>query len=240
LLVTSASPEEGKTTTACDLGITIAHAGKRVILADTDLRRPSMHRLFGVSNQVGLTSLLLDGAMPVETALIETPVAGLKLMPSGPLPPNPAELLGSELMKQRLSQLKELADVIIFDSPPVLAVADAAILGSLCSGVILVVDAGRTRSNVVRRAKESLAQVNLRVLGVILNRLTTRHASGYSYYYSHADDERRRRHRWHSSPSAAPGVGLLARLSHPIISKLPVDGRSSVVETGEVEDEEKV
>lgn len=183
LLVTSAGPGEGKTTTACNLAVTMAQAGKRVILTDTDLRRPSIHRFFGVPNQFGLTSLLLDGDLSVEDALIESTVSGLRLLPSGPLPPNPAELLGSEPMKRLVDQLKELADVIIFDSPPALAVADATILGSLCSGVVLVVDAGRTRSDMVQRGKETLEQVGLKVLGVVLNRLSTRRAGGYYYYY---------------------------------------------------------
>jgi capsular exopolysaccharide synthesis family protein len=234
LLVTSSSPGEGKTTTACNLAITMAYAGKRVILADTDLRRPSVHRFFGAFNQVGLTSLLLDNSLPVEEALVETPVVGLKLMLSGPLPPNPADLLGSEPMKQRLEQMKELADVIIFDSPPVLAMADASILGTFCSGVILVVDAGRTRSQVVRRAKEILSQLNLNVMGAVLNKLTPRHTHDYyySYYYSYADGERQRMPRGQSNTSP-PQVGLLARLTQPIRNRLPVDGRAPIVEDKE-------
>ena len=146
LLISSATPGEGKTTTACNLAITMAYAGKQVILVDSDLRRPSLHRLFKVSNQRGLTRLLLDESLPLDAALLETPVAGLKLMPSGPLPPNPADLLGSDPMKRRIEQMEALANVIIFDTPPILPVADASILGAMCSGVILVVQAGRTRS----------------------------------------------------------------------------------------------
>ncbi len=240
LLVTSTSPQEGKTTTACNLAITIAYAGKRVILADTDFRRPSVHRFFGLSNQVGLTSLLLDDTLSVEEVLVETAVAGLKLMPSGPLPPNPAELLGSAPMQKRLDQMKELADVIIFDSPPVLAVADATILGALCSGVILIVDAGHTRSDAVRRAKETLSQLNLKVLGVVLNKLTARRAGGYYYYnyYSHARSGRWHNQRRPSNTSAASKGGLLARLMQPIRNRSSTNGRSPAAEA--VEDEEKV
>lgn len=193
LLVTSASPLEGKTTIACNLGIIMAQAGRRVILVDTDLRRPDVHRFFGVPNQMGLTSLLLDETLPVEAALVDTPVEHLKLMPSGPLPPNPAELLGSEPMRERVNQMRELAEVIILDSPPVLAVTDATVLGTLASGVILVVDAGRTRSDVARRGKETLEQVGLKVLGVVLNRVPVGHGYGYYYYYSAAEGEGRRR-----------------------------------------------
>jgi protein-tyrosine kinase len=232
LLITSASPAEGKTTTACNLAITIAQAGKRVILADTDLRRPSIHRFFKVPNQVGLTSLLLDPALPPEAALVDTPVASLKVLTSGPLPPNPAELLGSEPMKQRLDQMKGLADVIIFDSPPVLAVADASILGSLCSAVILVVDAGHTRSDMVRRGKETLDQVGLKVLGVVLNKLSARRAGGYYYYYyyySLAEDESRRRRR----RGAGTGIGILERLTQRLRSS-SIDGRSVLTEEEEL------
>jgi capsular exopolysaccharide synthesis family protein len=216
LLVTSASPLEGKTTTACNLGIILAQAGRRVILADTDLRRPSVHRFFGVPNQVGLTSLLLDEALPVKAALAGTSVESLRVMPSGPLPPNPAELLGSERMKARLDQMKELADVIVFDSPPVLAVADATILGALTSGVILVVDAGRTRSDMVRRAKKMLDQVGLKVLGVVLNKLTPGRGRGYYYYYYyHGDGERRRRR---DSRHRRGPFGVIGRLGRRVTS----------------------
>jgi capsular exopolysaccharide synthesis family protein len=235
LLVTSASPGEGKTTTACNLAITIAYAGKQVILVDADLRRPSVHRFLGMYNQVGLTSLLLDDTLAVEAALLETPVVGLKMMPSGPLPPNPADLLGSEPMQRRFEQMKELADVIILDSPPILAVADATILGALCSGVILIVDAGRTRSQVVRRAKDALDQLNLRVIGAVLNKLTPRGTRGYyySYYYSYADGKSQHKRRQQPKTPAAPEAGLLARLTQPIRNKIPVDGRSPVVENRE-------
>jgi polysaccharide biosynthesis transport protein len=185
LLITSSGAGEGKTTTACNLGIAMAQAGKRVILCDGDLRRPSVHRFFGLSNRVGLTSLLLDDDLPLEAALFDTPVAGLKLMPSGPLPPNPGELLGSKPMQRRLAQLDEFADVVVFDSPSVGAVADASILGSVCSGVILVVAAGRTRRDVVQRAKAALDHVGLKVFGVVLNKRTAGPADGHYPSYAH-------------------------------------------------------
>ena len=233
LLVTSTVPGEGKTTTACNLAITMAYADQRVILVDTDLRRPSVHQFFGTSNQVGLTSLLLDPSLPLEAALIETPVEGLMVMPSGPLPPNPAELLGSEPMKQRLDQMKEWADAIIFDSPPVLAVTDAAVLGTLASGVILVVDAGRTRTHVVRQAKETLDQVNLKILGVVLNRLPPRRSGGYFYYnyYSHARNRRScKRGSKQPKTATASQIGLLGRLMQPVKSRLTANGRSAIVD----------
>jgi non-specific protein-tyrosine kinase len=231
VLVTSATPQEGKSTTAANLAITMAFAGKRVILVDADLRRPSLHRTFDVSNQIGLTSLLLDPSLAAEAVLQATPALGLRLLPSGPLPPNPADLLGSELMKGRLEEIKRSADVVIFDSPPVLAMADAAIIGSLCSGVILVVDAGCTRSQVVRRAKEALDQLNVKILGVVLNKLAPRETRGYyySYYYSYAESKRQRKRHKQPAPAAAK-PGLLARLIRPIRHRQSVNGRSSLPE----------
>lgn len=234
LLFTSASPGEGKTMTACNLAITVAYAGKQVILVDTDLRRPSIHRFFGVSNKLGLTNLLLDDTLSLGDALMETPVIGLKLLSSGPLPPNPADLLDSEPVQNRIEEMKELADVIIFDSPPVLAVADASILGGICNGVILVVDAGRTRTQLIHRAKEMLSQLNLKILGVVLNKLPPRNSSGYyySYYYSYAEGEGQRRRL--SGPSEPPEEVRLPEPVAPAIKNgMPADGRSRVVEEQE-------
>ena len=230
LLVTSVGPREGKTTTACNLAIAVAQAGRRVILVDSDLRQPSIHRFLGLRNQVGLTSLLLEEAMPVQAALSQTEVAGLQVMTSGPLPPNPSELLGSQPMRQRLDQMKRLADVIILDSPPAMVVADATILGILCSGLILVVDAGRTRADVARRGKHALDQVGLKVLGVVLNQLKPGRGSyDYHRYYEPLDGNA----HWHKRQRRLPGFplgesGWLAHLTCQIQSRLPVNGQSSV------------
>jgi capsular exopolysaccharide synthesis family protein len=240
LVVTSASPGEGKSTIACNLAATIAYAGKHVVLVDADMRRPSLHRFFKVSNQIGLTTLLLDNTLPVESALINTSVAGLKLMPSGPLPPNPADLLGSEPMKQRLEQIRERADVVIFDTPPVLAVTDAAILGGLCNGIIIVVDAGRTRSQVVKRAKEALDQLDLKVTGVVLNKLAARHTRAYySYYYSHADSKGQRRGIRLRKNSFTSMARVTSWLLQPLRNVLSPNGRTNLAEPA-VEDDQAV
>ncbi len=194
LLVTSAGPGEGKTTTAANLAVTLAQGGRRVIIIDADLRRPTLHQVFGLSNEVGISSLFLGDAPTLASVLQPTEVEGLSVITSGPLPPNPAEVLDSKQMNGILASLREQADMLILDSPPVLAVADASILGSRCSGAVLVIDSGRTRSDVCRRAVETLSKTKVKVYGVVLNRLTARRASGYYYYdyYSSQDKTRSR------------------------------------------------
>jgi non-specific protein-tyrosine kinase len=182
LMVTSAVPGEGKTTTACNLAIAMAQAGKQVILCDTELRRPTIDRVMGVSSEVGLTSLLLNRGLSVEQALIDGPVAGLRILLSGPLPPNPGELLGSEAMKERVEQLGALADLIVFDSPAVLGVADPAILAALADGILLVVAAGKTKREFVKRAQARLEQAGSPIFGVVLNMVAPTRQRAFDYY----------------------------------------------------------
>lgn len=186
LLVTSSGPGEGKSTTAANLATTIAQGGKRVILVDCDLRRPSQHQLFNVSNDVGLTDLFLDDAPPLSKVWKTTSVPTLRLLTSGTIPPNPSEMLDSKRMSELLAELRDQADMVVIDSPPVLVVADASILGSRCSGALLVVDSGKTRIDVARRALNTLKQANVKMLGTVVNKLSTRRSSGYYYnYYSY-------------------------------------------------------
>jgi capsular exopolysaccharide synthesis family protein len=142
-----------------------------------------------------LTSLLLDEGLGLDEVLADSGVAGLRILTSGPLPPNPAELLGSPQMKQLIKRLREQAEVVILDSPPVLAVADASILGSQCDGALLVVDAGKTRSEVAKRAKETLDKIGVKLFGVVLNKLSNRHGGGYYYYYYYSAEDRREKRR---------------------------------------------
>ncbi len=207
LLVTSAAPAEGKTVTAANLAATMAQAGRSVILVDTDLRRPSIHKVFGIPNRMGVTNLLLDPTLSVESVLIETDVPDLRILPSGPLPPNPAELLASQVMQTRLAETQALADVVILDSPPVLVVADAAILGGSATEIILVVNAARTRSAAVKRAKDTLDQMGLHTVGVVLNNLPLRRGAGgytyggyYGYYYAQTGDGKQRSRGSSSAP----------------------------------------
>jgi polysaccharide biosynthesis transport protein len=185
--VTSASPLDGKSVTAANIAVILAQSGKRVILVDADLRRPMQHRIFELSNSVGLTSILLDRELPLDDALQAVPVSKLRVLTSGPLPPDPSELLGSMRMEEILTALKQAADVVVLDSPPIMAVADATILATHVDGVLMVVRAGRTRRALIVQSKESLLGVGARVVGVVLNHVSKRGLSYYHYYSSPAD-----------------------------------------------------
>jgi non-specific protein-tyrosine kinase len=166
LVVTSPSPDDGKSLTAANLAVTMAQGGMRTILVDCDLRRPSLHTFFDLNNEPGLTNLVLDET--AEPPLRMTGVDNLWLLPSGPKPPNPADLLGSKRMDQIVATLLNMADVVIFDAPPVLAVTDAAVLGSKLDGALLVVNSGKTRRDHAARAKEVLEKARARIIGATL------------------------------------------------------------------------
>lgn len=183
ILVTSAQPGEGKTVVAVNLAITLAQIGRRVLLVDADLRKPRLHKLFRVANQHGLTHYL-SGTGPLRTRPCETPVPGLDVLPSGPLPPNPADLLDSE----RLAQLQRDFDVqgydhVLYDSPPVLAVADPCILAGRVEAVVLVVQAGVTARDALAHAVGRLQQVKARIVGGVLNQVDLAQQSYYGYSY---------------------------------------------------------
>lgn len=182
LMVTSPAPGEGKTLSISNLGAALAQAGRRVILIDADLHKPRLHRLFGMRNSVGLTTALLEEHPDLDGLIQEGPVPNLSVLTSGPLPPNPAELLGSSRMRELLAQLLERADMVLIDTPPAVALADAVIVSTQTDGVLLVLDAAHTRRDVARRALEALRRVNARVLGAVINRVAVR-GDGYYYYY---------------------------------------------------------
>ena len=185
VLVTSTAPSEGKTLTAANLAAVFAQAGRRVIVVDADLHRPRQHRVFKLPNNTGLTNALLSEGSALEVLVQETAVPGLQVLTSGPLPPNPAELLGSARMRELLAQLTSLADIVVIDSPPTMAVSDTAILASEVDGVLLVLDAGKTRREIAVHALTGLRQVQARVIGVVLNRMPSRGPGSYYYYYNH-------------------------------------------------------
>ncbi len=182
ILVTSALPSEGKSTVAANLAITIAQSGKRVVLLESDLRRPSVHRYLKVPNRMGLSTMFVRPQVYLDGNLQGTRIPNLKVLTAGDLPPNPSELLGSERMQAILRQLREQADVLILDTPPMMAVTDAVVLAPRVDGVLLVARPGGTKISALRTAVEQLRRTGANILGVVLNEVQMK---GYRYrYYS--------------------------------------------------------
>jgi polysaccharide biosynthesis transport protein len=182
LLVTSPSPREGKTLVCANLAVVLAQGGKKVIVVDADLRRPAVHKRLEVSNSNGLTALLLQPEIVLEGVLRTTKTANLSVVTCGDLPPNPAELLGTRKMGLILDKLKEDADILVIDTPPVLPVADPSVLAPLVDGVLLVLQPGKTALSEARDTVERLQRVNAKIIGVILNNVDLR-GSPYHYFY---------------------------------------------------------
>ncbi|MDI3257686.1 MAG: CpsD/CapB family tyrosine-protein kinase [Kyrpidia sp.] len=181
LVVTSCAKSEGKTVTSANLAVVQAQAGQRVLLIDADLRNPSLHHLMALSNRVGLTSVLI-GARDLAHTAVPVQVDGLDVLTSGPLPPNPAELLGSRPMKALLEMAVRQYDLVILDAPPLLPVTDAGILASLTDGVLWVIRAGWVPREAALKARQLLELANARILGVVLND-KPKNGDGYDYYY---------------------------------------------------------
>lgn len=182
LMVTSAGPEEGKTTTIANLAVAVAQTDKKVLLIDGDLRKPNIHRSFQVSNRVGLTNLLIRQAQ-LDYVIQKMPGIELYLLTSGPVPPNPAELLGSQRMKELLEELKAQYDMVLIDTPPLLAVTDAQLLASYVDGVLLVLGSGKVLRDHAKKAKALLDHVGANVVGAVLNKKQMDSESYYYYYY---------------------------------------------------------
>jgi capsular exopolysaccharide synthesis family protein len=183
LLVTSAGPSEGKTTVACCIAVAMAQAGQRVLLVDCDLRRPRLHRVFKRTNDFGLTNALLDSSV-LDDARLPTEVPNLSVLPSGPIPPNPSEILHSARFAALLETLKGRYDRVILDSPPVAAVTDATVLSTQVDGTVVVARAFATRKEIARQAVRSLVDVGATVAGAVLNAVDFERYE-YKYYYSY-------------------------------------------------------
>jgi capsular exopolysaccharide synthesis family protein len=182
LVVTSPGPRDGKTTAAISLAITMAQGGARVLLVDTDLRKPRIHKSFGIKPDRGISSVIL-GATTIADATIHTEIPNLDVMPCGPSPPNPAELLHTERFRAILAQLRQSYDKIILDSPPTGPVTDPAILGSVADGVLLVLRAGHSTKEAAAHARRHLADAGARILGLVINQADHK-GGGYGYGYS--------------------------------------------------------
>jgi capsular exopolysaccharide synthesis family protein len=184
LQITSSQSGEGKSTTACNMAVAMALDGKKVILVDADLRLPTIHTKLGLPQYPGLTNVLLNRAT-LQEALKETSIPGLWVLPAGTLPPNPAELLNSRAMRDLHTLLVQEADVVIFDSPPTLATADAQVLSAHVDGVVYVMQVGTVQKSAVRHAAEMLAQAHARVLGIVFNKMEMTSGRDNYYYYGY-------------------------------------------------------
>ncbi len=186
IMVTSSAPKEGKSTTVANLAITMAQMGSRTLLVDTDLRRPVIHSIFNLQKDKGITNYLMN-RLTFEEIVKPTIIDNLFIVTSGPIPPNPSEILASDTMKKFIQEAKENFDVILFDSPPVIAVTDAAVLSADVDGVVLVVKAHQTHRDAVKRAKTLLENVDANIFGSLLNgvKIEKTYGSYYYYYYYH-------------------------------------------------------
>ncbi|RYL95177.1 polysaccharide biosynthesis tyrosine autokinase [Sporolactobacillus sp. THM7-4] len=182
IMVTSPDPAEGKSTTAANIAVVMAQQGKNVLLIDADMRKPTIHYTFRVGNIEGLTTLLTKKTTFEET-IKKTDVDNLFVLTSGPIPPNPAELLSSPAMKSFIKHTLTLFDTVVIDTPPVLAVTDAQVLANLCDGTILVVRSGVTEKEAALKAKDLLSKAKAKMLGVVLNGKPVTKTDGYYYYY---------------------------------------------------------
>jgi non-specific protein-tyrosine kinase len=217
ILITSPSPSDGKSTVAVNLSVVLAQSNRRVVLIDADLHRPKQHKLLGISNRKGLSELFTQPVIQLDGNVRETSIPNLSLLTSGGLPPNPAELLGSDKMLQILSQVNQLAEVVVIDSPPLMAVTDAAVLASRTDGVLLVVRPSVTKLQACKQAIEQLRHLGVNVLGYVLNEVNLKR-SGYKYtfYYKQYYDSYQKYHndetiKGSHTPSPQPGKNSVTR-----------------------------
>ncbi|BAM01670.1 MULTISPECIES: tyrosine-protein kinase domain-containing protein [Caldilinea] len=220
LVVTSPTPGEGKSFVSSNLAIAFAQTGQRVILVDADLRKPTLHRAFGLVNNVGVTSALVSNLDEFTAALQQTIVPELRVMTSGPLPPNPSELLSSRRMQELLDRLRSDCDLLVIDSPPVTVVSDTAALASRTDGVLLVFSREKMNRDLAHKTMGALRQVNASVLGIVLNRVTSgEHGYYYSYHKSYSS-------RYYSGYYAPRRHAKAAAETTMVVSPQPVPHRS--------------
>ncbi len=231
LLVTSAGPGEGKSTVVANLAVVMAQGGYRVAIIDADMRRPSQHKFLDRPIGYGLSEALIEETLRLNGALRPADLENLQLMTSGALPPNPAELLGSQKMTALIQLVGEQVDRLIIDSPPVSAVTDATVLANQVDGVLLVIEAGKTRLAAALQAKEQLNRVGAHLVGVVLNKVPVgRHGSFYgNYSYYNAYQSNADTGRW---SKIRAGLGRLLRFRHirrPAAAPLPAPAREAKI-----------
>lgn len=203
IVYTSSGPGEGKSTISINTAVAMAQSEKRVLIIDCDLRKPKIHTFFKFGNGQGLTNVLVEGVDYKEVVHKAEEVEGLSVLSAGPIPPNPAELLGSKKMKAFIGSIKEDYDIIILDAPPVGMVTDAAILSTIADGTILVCAVGQADVEATKAAKELLKKVNANILGVVLNKVPVNdggyykyhYYNYYSYYYTDEEGNRKKKNR---------------------------------------------
>ncbi len=201
IAITSSVPAEGKTSTALNLAIVLGQLGKRVLLVDADLHKPRLHEILRISNRVGLVSVLAENVAPTD-AVAKTTIPGVFAVPSGPSTPNPSGLLASDAMAKFLEGASRNFDMVILDTPPVSAVADAIVIGNRCDGVVLTVKGGHTPREIIVRTRDKLLRANVRILGVLINNLSE-DAPGYGRYYQYYYGKDARGRSYAEAPKAA-------------------------------------
>ncbi len=197
IMITSSGPREGKSSTVANLAVSMAQTGKCVLVVDADLRNPTQHKLFGLDNRRGLSVALVQ-EQDYRNYIRETAVPGVKVLTGGPIPPNPAELVGSNRMKRLIKEFSQEYDIVLIDTPPVIAVTDAAVLAHEVDGVILVLASGEVNKDYALRAKELLDKVGAKILGAVLNKADLKTGEyNYYYYYHGSDDSNKKKQKHH-------------------------------------------
>ncbi|OPJ61657.1 CpsD/CapB family tyrosine-protein kinase [Clostridium oryzae] len=184
IVITSTQPGEGKSTVATNLAVVMAHSGKKVLLMDCDLRKPTVHKKLGLSNKEGLSNLL-SKEKKLDEVIKASDVENFYVLTTGPIPPNPSELLESNKFRNFLKEISSVFDIVLLDAPPVLAVTDAQILASFCNGVVFVAGYGQAEKKAIVRAKELIEKVSGKILGVVINKVPNTKDSYYYYNYEY-------------------------------------------------------